>query len=109
MMIAFEADASSTSDSVIAPTPERRTFERNAGTLGQCGLTSFLLAVLRNSARLVSIRNHNKLIARLRQTFHAEDLDRRRRRSFFELRTTIVEHGTNFAVHVAHDEVVAGA
>ena len=28
MMMAFEAEASSTSDSVMAPTPERRTFNR---------------------------------------------------------------------------------
>src|SRR6185312_3405396 len=45
----------------------------------------------------------------LRQTFHAEDFNWRGWRSLGHLISAVIEHGANFAVHVAHDEVVAGA
>ena len=84
------------------------TLQRYAGTLGQRGFARLLLAVLGNTSGLVAIGDDYKLIACLRQTFHAENLDWRRRRSFFQLGSAIVKHGAHFAVDVADDEVVAG-
>ena len=84
-------------------------FERNAGTLRQHRLARFLFAIFRNAARFVAIRNHHKLIASLRQTFHAQNFHRRRRRSFLQHGPAIVKHGANFAVDVAHHKVIAGS
>ena len=55
----------------------RQAFERDAGTLGQRGFARLLLAVFGNAARLVAIGHDHELIARLRQTFHAQNFDRR--------------------------------
>ena len=97
MMMAFDAEASRTSVSVAEHFHRAlhvalqddvqflragslyllgQSFERYARTLGQRSFPSFLLAVLGDAAGLVAIGDHDKLIARLRQTFHAEDFDR---------------------------------
>ena len=125
--MAFDAEASSTSLSVMAPTPERKTLSRTLSFESLASksvststepptsplrmmLSSFMPAVLICSARpssdtrellasvasrafcfavfgdaagLVAIGNDDKLIARLRQAFHAENFDRRRWRSYF--------------------------
>ena len=86
----------------------RQAFERYAGTLGQRGFAGLLLAVFGDAARLVAIGDHHELIARLRQAFHAENFDRRGRRSRLQARAAIVEHGAHFSVDVAHDKIVAG-
>ena len=86
-----------------------QAFERHARTLGQRGFARFLLAVLGDAARLVAIGDHHELIARLRQAFHTQNFDRRRRRRGLPATpAAIVEHGADFAVDVAHHKVVAG-
>ena len=86
----------------------RQTFQRNAGTLGQRGFAGFLFAIFGDAAGLFAIGDDNKLIARLRQAFQSNDLDRSRGRSGLQLRAAIVKHGAHFAVNVADDEIVAG-
>ena len=85
-----------------------QSFQRYARTLGQRGFAGFLLAVFGDAARLVAIRDNNELISSLRQTFHAQNFNRRGRRRGLKRRSAIVEHGANFAVDVAHHKVVAG-
>src|SRR5581483_2242139 len=86
-----------------------KAFQRHTGTLGQGGFASFLFAVIGDSTSFVAIGNDDELIAGLRQPFHAKDFDRSRGRRLIQLRATIIEHGANFTVDVAYDEVVAGA
>ena len=45
----------------------RQAFERYPRTLGQRRFSRLMLAVLRNTARLIAISNHHKLIASLRE------------------------------------------
>src|SRR5205823_807377 len=72
-------------------------------------LASLLFAVPGDAASLVTVGYHYELIASLRQSFHTQDFYWRGRWRFFELRSTIVKHGANFSVYVAHYEVVPGA
>ncbi len=64
-------------------------------------------AILGDAARFLAIGHRYQLIARLRQAFQAENLDRSRRPGRFQRDAAIVEHGAHFAEHVANDEVVA--
>src|SRR5438270_3069478 len=85
------------------------SFQRYAGTLGQLGFARLLFAVLGNSTSFVAIRNHDELVTRLRQSFHAQYFHRSGRRGFLQLRAAIVKHGTYFSINIAHNEIVAGA
>ena len=73
--------------------------------LASAASRAFCLAVLGDLARLFAIGHHHELIARLRQAFQAEDLDRGRRRRGFEHAAAIVEHGAHLAEDVADDKV----
>ena len=66
-------------------------------------VASFLLAILGNSASLVTIGNHHELVTGLGQSFHAQYFHRSGRRSFLKLRTAIVKHGAHFAVNITHN------
>ena len=151
MMIAFDAEASSTSVSVIAPTPERNSLSRTFSfeslvsksvitstepctsplrmtfssfvpaalicsaspssdtreLLASAASRDFLLAIFGNAARLVAIGHHHKLIASLRQRFHADNFHRSGRRSGLQLCAAIVKHRAHFAVNVADHKIVA--
>ena len=150
-MMAFDAAASSTSVSVMAPTLEcrMRTFtlsvlslfsisrqrflrslhvalqndrhfldlafgqllvqliERQARGLGHCDIAQLVLAILRHLASLVVVGDGLEGISGQRQALQSENFDGRGRAGFFHQLAVLVEHGANFAVDGACDEVVA--
>ncbi len=85
-----------------------RPFEGDAGTLGESGFAGFLLAVFGDVAGFLAVGDDDELIAGLGEAFEAEDFDGSGGRSFGEGLAAIVEHGADFAVGVADDEIVAG-
>src|SRR5205807_1573798 len=58
--------------------------------------------------RFIAIGDHDELITCLWQAFHAENFDGSGGRGLFELRAAIIEHGSDLAIDVPHDEVIAG-
>ena len=85
-----------------------QTFQRNTRALRQLRFARSHFAVLGDAARLFAIRHGNQLIASLRQSFQAENLDRRGRSGALKGNAAIVEHRAHLAENVAHHEVVAG-
>ena len=68
-----------------------------------------MLAIIGNSPRLVAIGHDQELVSSLRQAFHAQDLDWRSWRRFLYRMAAIVEHGANFAIDIADNEIVTVA
>src|SRR5215471_18662248 len=84
-----------------------KTLQREFRGFGQRSFTRLLLAILRHLARFLTLSHYQQLITGLRQSFQAQNFDRRRWRSFFHHMSAIVEHGAHLAEGIAQNEIVA--
>src|SRR6478736_6049593 len=120
MTMALLAEASSTSNSEIAPTPEWMMRIRTLSSLSFCSVSAstsaepwasafgaerlvlrLLLAEERNLARLGRVRDGLERVAGLRQTGEPEHLDRSRRAGLLRRVPAIVDERADLADHRA--------